>query len=76
MTFEKVDPPTSMGDMRSVPLTDLFAYVFDWQGKPIIKIQMEGWMTRYTITPNNRIILFHSEEKDQLFVIDLKALID
>lgn len=57
-------------------LVDQSIMVFDWEGKPIIKLYIEDWMYQYTITPDNRIIFFHPEEKDELYVIDLKPLID
>lgn len=56
--------------VRSV-LTEPSIFVFDWKGQPILKLKTEEWMNRYTITPDNRVIFFHPEEKDELYVLDL-----
>lgn len=57
-------------------LTNPAILVFNWEGEPVIKLFVEEWMTRYTITPDNRIILFHPEEKDELYIIDLNRLLN
>lgn len=57
-------------------LTNPVILAFDWEGKPVIKLQVEEWMSRYTITPDNRIIFFHPEEKDELYIIDLNKLLN
>ncbi|OEK06336.1 TolB-like 6-bladed beta-propeller domain-containing protein [Roseivirga misakiensis] len=75
-SFEKVDPPTNTGNLRSVPLTERKSYIFDWDGNPILALKIEEWMQVYTITPDNRIIFFHPEQKDELYVLDLISLID
>jgi|GEM_PF-5960917 len=70
--------PKSPGSREWVSnqLVDEVIKVFDWEGKPVIELQVEEWMTQFTITPDNRVILFHTEMKDELYVIDLKKLMD
>ena len=60
--------------VRSV-LTEPCILIFNWEGQPILKLKTDEWMTRYTITPDNRVIFFHPEEKDELYVIDLDDLL-
>lgn len=64
------------GQWVSNGLTDPAILVFTYDGDAVIKLMVEDWMRHYTITPDNRIIFFHPEEKDELYVIDLKPLIE
>lgn len=70
--------PKSPGSREWVSnqLVDEKIMVFDWEGQPIVQLQVEEWMNQFTITPDNRVIFFHPEMKDELYVIDLKKLID
>lgn len=57
-------------------LTDHCLLIFDWEGAPVLKFIIEDWMTRFTVTPDNRVIFFHPEEKDELYLVDLNRWID
>ena len=66
---------SAMGNMRTVPLTDKMFLVFNKKGELIIKLTPPEWFEKYIITPDDRMILFHPEIADQLFVLDLNQFI-
>lgn len=43
-------------------------HVFNLEGKPIVKILLEGWMQKYAITPDDKYLYFwHPEVENRLF---------
>lgn len=76
LEYEIVEKNRGSNEWTRNNLTAPYFYVFDWDGTPIVKLKIENWMTKFTITPDNRIITFHPEKKDELYVIDLNKLID
>lgn len=62
---------TERGNMERVPLTDKFLLVFSREGELLAKLTPPEWMEQYHVTPDNRLIVFHPEISDQLFIVDL-----
>ncbi|NVK82946.1 MAG: hypothetical protein HWE21_01420 [Cytophagia bacterium] len=68
--FEKVEM-SAMGNSQRVPLTDKFLLVFSREGDLLAKLSPPEWLEQYHVTPDNRLIVFHPEISDQLFMVDL-----
>lgn len=62
---------TERGNMERVPLTDKFLLVFSREGELLAKISPPEWLEQYHVTPDNRLIVFHPEISDKLFMVDL-----
>lgn len=51
-------------------------HVFDFNGKPVVKIILEDWMYRYAVTPDDKFIYFwHPEVENQLFRFPLSEIL-
>lgn len=69
-TLERV-ASTSQGNVQLVPQTDRFLLVFNNEGELLAKLSPPEWFQKFTLTPDNRMVLFHPEIEDKLFMIDL-----
>ncbi len=68
--YERV-ASTSQGNVQLVPQTDRFLLVFNDEGELLAKLSPPDWFQKFTLTPDNRMVLFHPEIEDKLFMIDL-----
>lgn len=62
---------TSQGNARSVPQTDRFLLVFSRAGELMAKLTPPEWFQKFTLTPDSRMVLFHPEIENKVFMIDL-----
>ena len=62
---------TERGNMEAVPQTDRFLLVFSREGELLAKLSPPDWFQRFILTPDNKMILFHPEIENKLFVADL-----
>lgn len=46
------------GEIITIPLTEKQLHVFDWEGKPVVRIILKDWMRVYTPTQDERFIYF------------------
>ncbi|MFY0594544.1 hypothetical protein [Roseivirga sp.] len=49
-----------------------FLLVFNLKGKLLAKLSLPDWFQSYTLTPDGRMIVFHPEIENKLFITDLK----
>ncbi len=62
---------TAQGNVKSIPKTDRALLVFSRQGKLLVKLLPPDWFRSFTLTPDNKMIIFHPEIENQIFVVDL-----
>lgn len=62
---------TAMGNLKSIPQTDRFLLLFSIEGELLAKFTPPDWFNRFILTPDNKMILFHPEIEDKLFVVNL-----
>lgn len=63
---------TAQGNVKRIPKTDRFLLLFSRQGKLLAKLLPPDWLSGgFTLTPDNKMIIFHPEIENQLFVVDL-----
>lgn len=58
-------------------LTNPYFLIFNWNGDPIKRIELEEWMIEspYTITPNNEIVFLHPEKERSMYTISLNKIL-
>lgn len=69
--LKKVNRSAGGGNLESVPQTDRFLLVFNRAGELLVKLSPPDWFGQFVLTPDNKMILFHPEIENQLFVVDL-----
>lgn len=68
--FKKV-AMTDQGNIQLVPQTDRFLLVFSIEGELLAKLLPPDWFRKFVLTPDSKMIVFHPEIENQLFVVDL-----
>ena len=63
---------TEMGNLKSIPQTDRFLLLFSLEGELLAKFTPPDWFQKFILTPDNKMITFHPEIENQLFVADLE----
>ncbi|WP_176723367.1 BF3164 family lipoprotein [Roseivirga misakiensis] len=63
---------TSRGNLEAIPQADPLLLVFNLDGKLLAKLSLPDWFQKFTLTPDDRMIVFHPEIENKLFVADLK----
>lgn len=62
-------------EYQSKPLTSKQLHIFSWDGKPILKLKIEDWMTVFTVSLDDKYIYFvHPDKKDKIFRYTLPEL--
>lgn len=69
-TLKKV-AMTNRGNIELIPLSDRFLLVFTREGELLVKLLPPDWFRSFVLTPDNKMIVFHPEIEDQLFMVDL-----
>lgn len=62
---------TAQGNVKRIPKTDRLLLVFNRKGELLAKLIPTDWLEGFTLTPDNKMIIFHPEIENQLFVVDL-----
>lgn len=71
-TIYKKVAMTERGNLESVPQTDKYLLVIKRTGELLAKLSPPEWFQRFILTPENKMILFHPEIENKLFVVDLE----
>lgn len=62
---------TAQGNLERIPKTDRVLLIFSRKGELLAKLLPPDWLERFTITPDNKMLIFHPEIENQLFTVDL-----